>query len=106
MTNLEDIPELFAPRYSRGNMNNSRDTLEGVGEVALNEVLDDDDVDLVAVLGIRLPQGISLSGSHDSNEVFSEVANRNVMDLITLERGTPLSRGVLKCANRCIQTLQ
>ena len=106
MTDLKDIPELFATRYGRRSMDHSRDSLEGVGEVALNEVLDDDDVDLVAVLGVRLPQGISLPGPHDSDEVFSVVTSRNTVGLPTLGRGTLLSRGVPKCANRCIQTRQ
>ena len=106
MTNLEDILELFATRYGRRSMDHSRDSLEGVGEITLNEVLDDDDVDLVAVLGVRLPQGISLPGSHDPDEEFSAVAGRNTVDLPTLERDTLPSGGIPKCANRCIRTRQ
>ena len=106
MSNLEDIPELFATRYSRRNMNNSRNALERIGEIALNKVLDDDDVDFVAVLGIHLPQRISLSGSRDSDQTFNAAVNQNMVDFLTLERGTPPSRGVRKRVSRCIRTRQ
>ena len=106
VTNLENTPKLFAPRYGCRSVDNSGDALEGVGEIALNEVFDDDDVDLVAVLGVRLPQRISLSGPHDSDEVFSAMISRITADLLTLERGTLLSGGVPKRANQCIRTRQ
>ena len=106
MTNLEDILELFTTRYGRRSMDHSRDSLEGVGEISLYEVFDDDDVDLVAVLGVHLPQGIGLSGSRDSGGAFNVEVNRNMVDLLTLERGTPLSRGVQEHVSRCIRTLQ
>jgi len=106
MTNLEDIPELFASRYGRRNVNNSGNTLERVGEISLSKVLDDDDVDLVAVLGVHLPQRIGLSGSRDSVEAFNAAVNRNMVDSLTLECGTPLSRGVQERVTRCIRTRQ
>ena len=68
MTNLEDILELFARRSRRRNMDNSRNALECVGEIVPDEILDDDDVDPVAVLGVCLPQRVDLSRSRDSNE--------------------------------------
>lgn len=40
MANLEDIPELFTSRYGRCGVNNSRNTLERIGEIALYKVLD------------------------------------------------------------------
>ena len=55
MTSLDDILEGFASRYRRRNVDNSGDTFECIGEITPDEVLDDDDVDLVAVLGVRLP---------------------------------------------------
>lgn len=104
MTNLENIPEFFASRYGRRSVNNGGNTLERFGEIALYEVFDDDDVDLVPVLGIQLPQRIGLSGSRNSNETFDAGDNRNMVGFLTLERGTPLSRGVPKCGSRCIRT--
>ena len=67
MTNLEDIVELFASREGRRSMDDSGDTLERIGEIALNQVFNDDDVDLVTILGVSLPQRIGLSRPRDSN---------------------------------------
>ena len=55
MTNLKDILEFFVSRYRGRSVDDSRNTLECVGEIAPDKILDDDDVDLVAVLGVRLP---------------------------------------------------
>ena len=71
ITNLEDILELFASRYRRCNVDDSGDALKCVGEIPPCKVLDDDDVDLVTVLGIRLLQRVSLSRPHDSNGVLA-----------------------------------
>ena len=67
MTNLEDIVELFASREGRRSMDDSGHTLERIGEIALNQVFNDDDVDLVSILGVSLPQCIGLSRPRDSN---------------------------------------
>ena len=67
MTNLEDIIELFASREGRRSVDDSGDTLERIGEIALNQIFNDDDVDLVTVLGVSLPQRIGLSRPRDSN---------------------------------------
>jgi hypothetical protein len=104
MANLEDIPGLFASRYGRRNVNNGRNTLEGVGEIAFYKVLDDDDVDLVAVLGVQLPQRIGLSGSRNPDEASSAAVNRNMVYLLTPGCGTPLSRGVPKRVSQYIRT--
>jgi len=106
VAHLEDIPELFVSRYGCRNVNNSRNTLEGVGEVACYKVPDDDDVDLVAVLGVHLLQRVSLSGSRDSGEGFSAAVNRSLVDSLTPERGTPLSGEVPKRVSRCIRKRQ
>jgi len=104
---LEDIPELFMSRYGCRNVNNGGNALERVGEIAFHKVLDDDDVDLVAVLGVHLPQGISLSGSCDSGEGFNVAVNRQILaDSLTPEHGTPLSRDVPKRVSRCIRKRQ
>ena len=60
-------------------MDNSGNALECLGEIALDEILDDEDVDLVAVLGVRLSQRVSLSRPHDSDETSSAAINRNMM---------------------------
>ena len=67
MTNLEDIVELFASREGRRSMDDSGDTLERIGEISLNQVFNYDDVDLVTILGVSLPQRIGLSRPRDSN---------------------------------------
>ena len=67
MTNLEDIIELFASREGRRGVDDSGDTLERIGEIALNQIFNDDDVDLVTVLGVSLPQRIGLSRPRDTN---------------------------------------
>ena len=67
MTNLEDIVELFAPREGRRSMDDSGDTLERIGEISFNQIFNDDDVDLVSILGVSLPQRIGLSRPRDSN---------------------------------------
>ena len=101
MTNLEDILEVFASRYGRCNLNNSGNAPQRVGKITLDKVVNDDDVDLVAVLRVHLPQRISLSGSRDSGEALNTVVNRKLMDFLTLGRGIPLSAGVPKCVSRC-----
>ena len=103
---LEDIPELFMSRHGCRNVNNNGNALERVGEVAFYKVLNDDDVDLVAVLGVHLPQRVSLSGSRDSGEGFSTVVNWSLADSLTPEHGTPLSREVPKRVSRCIRKRQ
>ena len=55
----------------RRDVNDSGNTDERVGEIALDEILDDDDIDFVTVLGVGLPQRIRLSWTHDSNEVLN-----------------------------------
>ena len=84
-------------------MDDGGNTLECVGEIVLDKVIDDDDVDLVAVLGIRLPQCVSLSRPRDSDEseALMTVINGDVVNSLTLERGNPLSRGVTKRVRRC-----
>ena len=67
MTNLEDIIELFASREGRRSVDDSGDTLERIGEIAFNQIFNDDDVDLITVLGVSLPQRIGLSRPRDSN---------------------------------------
>ena len=103
MTNLEDILEFFVGRRRGRNMDDGGNTLECVGEIVLDKVIDDDDVDLVAVLGIRLPQCVSLSRPRDSDEseALMTVINRDVVNSLTLERGNPLARGVTKHVRRC-----
>ena len=46
-------------------MNDSGNTFERIGEIALGEVLDDDDLDLVTVLGVRLLQQVGLARTRD-----------------------------------------
>jgi len=75
VSNLEDILELFARRSRRRSVDNSRNALECVGEIAPDEILDDDDVDLIAVLGVRLPQRVSLTRSRDSSAAFNIAIN-------------------------------
>ena len=84
-------------------MDDGGNTLECVGEIVLDKVIDDDDVDLVAVLGIRLPQCVSLSRPRDSDELeaLMTVINKDVGNSLTLERGNPLARGVTKHVRRC-----
>ena len=84
-------------------MDDGGNTLECVGEIVLDKVIDDDDVDLVAVLGIRLPQCVSLSRPRDSDEseALMTVINRDVVNSLTLERGNPLARGMTKHVRRC-----
>ena len=85
-------------------MDDGGNTLECVGEIVLDKVIDDDDVDLVAVLGIRLPQCVSLSRPRDSDEseALMNVIKRDVVThSLTLERGNPLARGVTKHVRRC-----
>ena len=106
MAHFEDIPELFTSRYGRGNVNNSGNALEGVGEIAFYKVLNDDNVDLVAVLGVHLPQSVSLSGSRDSGEGFSIAVNRSLVDSLTPEHDIHLSRDVPRRVRRCIRKRQ
>ena len=87
-------------------MNNSGNAFERVGEVACYKVLDDGDVDLVAVLCVHLLQRVSLSGSRDSGEGFIATVNRSLVNSLTPEHGTPLSRDVPKRASQCIQKRQ
>ena len=87
-------------------MNNSGNAFERVGEVACYKVLDDGDVDLVAVLGVHLLQRVSLSGSRDSGEGFIATVNRSLVNSLTPEHGTPLSRDVPKRVSRCIRKCQ
>ena len=87
-------------------MNNSGNAFERVGEVACYKVLDDDDVDLVAVLDVHLLQRVSLSGSCDSGEGFSAVVNWSLADSLTPEHGIPLSREVPKRVSQYIRKRQ
>jgi hypothetical protein len=87
-------------------VDNSGNTLERIGEIALDKVLDYDDVDLVAMLGVRLPQCISLSRPRDSNEGFNLAISWNMVGFLTLEHDNPLSRGVPKRAHRYSRTRQ
>ena len=43
---------LFAPGYGRRNVDDSGNTLECVGEISLDKVLDDNDVDLITIFGV------------------------------------------------------
>ena len=70
----------------------------GVPATNLNEVLDNDDADLVAILGIHLPQRIRFSRLHNSAGALSTVVSRNTGDLLILEHGTLLLGDALKCA--------
>lgn len=106
MTNLEDILELFLSGYGRRDMNNSRNALECVGEITPDKVVDDDEVNLVAVLGVHLPQRVSLSGPHDSDKMFNTTVNRIIANFLTLERGILHSKGAPKRVHRCIRTRQ
>ena len=106
MTNLEDIFERLASGYRGRSVDNSRDTFERVGEITPDEVLDDNNVDLVAVLGVRLPQRVSLSRPRDSNETFNTAINQKMTDFLTLERDSPLLRGVPKREHQRSRTRQ
>ena len=79
MTNLEDVLEFFTPRYGRREVDNGGNALEGIGEITLGEIIDYDDVDLVAVLGVRLPQYISLSGTRDAGEMFNKMTSKGTV---------------------------
>ena len=103
VAHLEDISELFMSRYGCRNVNNSGNALERVGEIALYKVLDDDDFDLVAVLGVHILQRVSFAGSRDSGEGFNAAVNRSLADSLTPEHGTPLLREVPKRVSRCIR---
>ena len=81
-------------------MDDSGNAPECVGEVALNQVTDDDDIDLVAVPGVGLPQRISLPGPHDSDDKLGAAINWNTMDFLTPERDNPLPRDGPRCVNR------
>ena len=85
-------------------MDDSGDTLERIGEIALNQIFNDDDVDLVTVLGVSLPQRIGLSRPRNSNEAFSNGINKRLLSVLTPERGSPLSRGEPRCASRHSRT--
>ena len=106
VAHLEDILEILASRYGCRNVDKSGNALECVGKVACYKVLDDDDVDLVAVLGVHLLQRVSLSGSCDSGEGFSAVVNWSLADSLTPEHGTPLSREVPKRVSQYIRKRQ
>lgn len=106
MANRGDILEFFAPRYCRREVDNCGNALEGIREITLDEILDYDDVDLVAVLGVRLPQRISLSGTRDTGEAFSVVTTMGTVGLLTLGRGTPLVGGGSQRVSRCIRKHQ
>ena len=60
-------------------MDDGRNTLERVGEIALDKILDNDDVDLIAILGVRLPQCVSLSRPRDSSEGLVATINRGML---------------------------
>ena len=100
MTNLEEIVELFVSGYGCRSVDDSGDTLKRIGEIALNQIFNDDDVDLVTMLGVSLPQRVGLSRPHDSNEAFSNGTNQNPLSVLTLGRGIPLSRGAPRHASR------
>ena len=87
-------------------MDDSGNAFECVGEIAPDKVLDDDDVDLIPVLGVCLSQRISLSRPRDSNGMSTTAINWGMVDFLTLERGSPLSRDVPKRVHRCSRTLQ
>ena len=106
VVHLEDILELFTSRYGCRNVNNSGNVLERVGEIAFYKVLNDDDVDLFAVLGVHFPQRVSLLGSRDSGEGFNAMVSRSLADSLTPEHGTPLSGDVPKHVSRCIRKRQ
>ena len=46
-------------------MNDSGNTIERIDKIAIDNVLDDDDFDLVAVLGVHLPQHVGLARTRD-----------------------------------------
>ena len=104
-TNLEDILELFGDSRCC-DVNDSGNTLERVGEITLHEIIHDDDVNLVAVLGVRLPQHISLSRPHNPNEASSIAINPDTIEFPTLEHDSPPLRGVPKRVHRRSQTHQ
>ena len=106
VAHLEDILEILTSRYGCRNVDNSGNALERVGKIACYKVLDDGDVDLVAVLCVHLLQRVSLSGPCDSGEGFNFAVNRSLVDSLTPEHGTPLSRDVPKRASQCIRKRQ
>jgi len=105
VANLEDVLELFAESRSR-NMDNSGNAPERVGEITPHEIIHDDDVDLVAILGVRFLQRVSLPRPHNPNEASSIMTNRNTREFPTPERGTPPLRGVPKRAHPRSRTRQ
>ena len=59
-------------------MDDSENALERVGKIALGKVFDDDNFDLVAVLGVNLFQRVSLWRPRNCIEALSTAADRNV----------------------------
>ena len=64
-------------------MDDGGDTLERIGEIALNQIFNDDDVDLVTVLGVSLLQRIGLSRPRNSNEAFSNGIKKSPLSVLT-----------------------
>ena len=54
-TNLEEIVKPLASREGRRSVDYSRNTFERLCEIALDEVLNYDNVDPATILGVRLP---------------------------------------------------
>ena len=52
-------------------MNDSGNTIERIGEIAPGKILDDDDLDLVTVLGVYRPQYVGLARTCDPSYTFS-----------------------------------
>ena len=103
---MQSILVLFAPGCRRRSVDNSRNSLERVGEVTPNEVFHHDDVNLVTVLGVHLPQSVSLSRPDDSDNTVNGATYRNTLGSLTPERGSPFPRGGSKYVSRCSRTHQ
>jgi hypothetical protein len=52
-------------------VNDGGNTIERIGEIALGKVIDDDDFDLVAVLGVHLPQHVGLARTRDPYDKYA-----------------------------------
>ena len=58
-------------------MNDSGNTIERICEIALGKIIDDDDFDLVTVLGVYRPQYVGLARTCDPSDTFSGSTGTN-----------------------------
>ena len=79
MSNLENILELFASGQRGCNVDDSGNALECVGKITPDKVLDDGYFNLATVLGVRLPQRVSLPRPRDSNETLDDTISYMVI---------------------------